>query len=486
MPETLDGTYERTLQDIGNQNWEYAHRLLQCVAVAARPLRVEELADFLAFDFNTESSPIFREDWRLQDPGYAVQSTCSSLLAIVDVDDSQVIQFAHFSVKEYLMSKRLREGNDTISRFHVSMTPAHTMIAHACLGILLHLDENITKHDLKKFPLANYAAEHWVSHALFEDVSPKIQNAVRCLFDPRKHHLVVWVWIYDPISPLHHFDLSEYPSQPRAPPLHYAAFTGIHYLVEFLIISHSQVVDSRCLDKTALCIASRNGHSEVARVLLEHGADTEIKDDLSPLQRASYEGHAEVVQLLLEFGADVEARSQYNNNALIFASAKGQLAAVRVLLEHGAAVNSRGGLNKTPLHYAFKAGVAQILLQHGADVNARDDHGRTLLHYVLLYRACNRVEVAKFLLQHGAEVNLRDHVNETSLHLASQGGHLDLVRLVLQRGADIHAQDMQGRTPFQRASLKGHSDVMRLLLEHGAKGHGLQSVRALHLRCSGS
>ena len=57
LPVTLDGTYERTLLDINEQNWEYAHRLFQCITVASRPLRVEELAEFLAFDFNEEPIP---------------------------------------------------------------------------------------------------------------------------------------------------------------------------------------------------------------------------------------------------------------------------------------------------------------------------------------------------------------------------------------------------------------------------------------------
>ena len=463
------------MQDIGNQNWEYAHRLLQCVAVAARPLRVKELAEFLAFDFNTESSPIFREDWLSEDPGYAVRSTCSSLLAVVDVDGYQVIQFAHFSVKEYLISKRLREANNTISRFHVSMTPAHTMIARACLGILLHLDENVTEYDLKNCPLADYAAEHWVTHALFEDVSPKIQNAMMYLFDPSKHHLPVWVWIYDPISPWRRrSDRSEYPSQLRASPLHYAAATGIHDIVELLIISHPRDVNSRCLDnKTALSIASQKGHSKVARVLLEHGVDTELRDEIgwTPLQQASDKGHTEVVQLLLEFEADVEAQTGSNNCALHFASASGRLAVVRVLLEHGADVRAREYQGATPLHHASKAGVAQILLQHGADANDLDEDDRTPLHFALIFR---KVEVAKFLLQYGAEVNLRDCIMQTPLFLASEAGDLDLVRLILQRGADIHAQDVCGWTSFQIASHFEHSDIMRLLLEHGAKDHRMQ------------
>jgi len=70
LPETLDETYERTLQEINNTNWEFARRLLLCVAVVSRPLRVEELAEFLAFDFEDSEGqiPTYREDWRLEDP----------------------------------------------------------------------------------------------------------------------------------------------------------------------------------------------------------------------------------------------------------------------------------------------------------------------------------------------------------------------------------------------------------------------------------
>jgi hypothetical protein len=146
LPDTLDGTYERTLREIKDTNWEFARRLLLCVAVVSRPLRVEELADILAFDFKAGPIPKFREDWRLEDPLEAVLSTCSTLLSLVTVRSSQVMQFSHFSVKEFLTSVRFAEKCDTISRhYHVAMTPAHTLVAQACLGILLHLDEDIDR-----------------------------------------------------------------------------------------------------------------------------------------------------------------------------------------------------------------------------------------------------------------------------------------------------------------------------------------------------
>ena len=116
LPDTLDETYERTLREINKAEWEIAHRLFQFVSVSRRPLLVKELADLLAFDFEAGPIPKFHEDWRLDDPIDAVLSTCSSLLAIVDVNGSPVIQFSHFSVKEFLTSSRLAETRETIHR----------------------------------------------------------------------------------------------------------------------------------------------------------------------------------------------------------------------------------------------------------------------------------------------------------------------------------------------------------------------------------
>ena len=217
---TLDATYARTLEEIDEQNWDYAHRLFQCVAAASRPLRAEELAEFLAFDYKAGSTtPTFLADWRTEDPENEVLSTCSTLLVVVKSHSgSPVIQFSHFSVKEYLTSTRLAESKDTISRFHVSMTPAHTIVAQACLGVLLHLDENITEDSLKDFPLAEYAAEHWVEHARIEKVWSKVQDGMKRLFDPSKSHLSVWVWIYDPEAPRRRSNRSERPAEARQHP----------------------------------------------------------------------------------------------------------------------------------------------------------------------------------------------------------------------------------------------------------------------------
>ena len=514
LPETLDETYDRTLEEIGKQSWEYAHRLFQCVAAASRPLRIEELAEFLAFDFDTDSTPTLREDWREEDPAHAVRSTCSSLLAIVDVDGSSVIQFAHFSVKEYLTSKRLAESKDTISRFHVSMTLAHTIVARACLGVLLHIDENITKDDLKRFALARYAAMLWVGHARFQDVSQNIQDGMRRLFDPNNHHLSVWVSIYDPepgigdsvsgghssedISSEHpsyeytssedtSFEESSFecPPQAMATPLHYAAYWGLHEIAQFLIVEHSQDVDALGfgLNETPLSVASRRGYPKVARVLLQHGADTDTVDNEgdSPLDWASEGGHSEGVRVLLEYDAGANSSLRGRRTALHTASTSGQVAVVRLLLENGLDANAKFANDMTSLHLATNDRIAQVLLEYGADPNARDGKNQTPLHGVIWFEGS---KAARVLLENGVDVNARDFKNRTPLHLESWSGYLDCVRVLLQHNADIHARDDKGRTPFQAVSqraeraapspLKEYQKVMQLLLEHGVEDYRTQ------------
>ena len=149
LPETLDETYERTLLDIDDENWAYAHRLFQCIVFAPRSLSVEELAEFLAFKSEAGGSITFEGTWRPENPKDTVLSTCSSLVTVVNVEGSAVIQFSHFLVKEYLTSS-IAEGH--VSRYYISLEPAHIFVARACLSILFKLDKHVTKTSAEEHP----------------------------------------------------------------------------------------------------------------------------------------------------------------------------------------------------------------------------------------------------------------------------------------------------------------------------------------------
>ena len=202
LPVSLDETYERMLGEILKTNPDQAYRLLQCLTVATRPLRVNELAEILALDFNdaNDGIPVLNRDWRWDDGRKGLLATCSSLIVVVDsyVDYSwtRVVQFAHFSVKEFLTSDRLAKLKTEISRFHIRLEPAHTIIAQSCLAILLQSDHSDRAKTTS--PLSEYAARHWVDHAHFGNVSLRIEDGMRCLFDPAKPYLTAWLKSFDP------------------------------------------------------------------------------------------------------------------------------------------------------------------------------------------------------------------------------------------------------------------------------------------------
>ena len=426
LPETLDKTYERTLREINDADWELAHRLFQCVAVAARPLYVDELAEFLAFDFKAGPIPKFHEGWRVEDPLDAVLSTCASLLTAVKVGDSQIIQFSHFSVKEFLTSTRLAEATHVISRYHVSMTPAHTLAAKFGLGILTHSEKNMIDDCPPQFALASYAALHWAEHARFEDVSRDVEDGIKNLFDPKKPHLQAWVALHNAKLPAWKLiKRGERPLPYSGTTLHYATICGLHAFVKVLVVERQHDVDSRSSDKlTPLLMASLRGFEEVASVLLDCGADVaaQNQDGWTPLHVASFEGHCQVVRVLLKYGASTTIQDKNGS---------------------------------TPLHLALQVrhvDVPQVFLDHNADTRSEDEdeyEGRSPLHDT------SPIDLISFMFSQGASCQVA----------------CDFVR----RCADATAQDEDGTMPFGAkdlcdylASRSGHMEVVQCLVEHGA------------------
>ena len=441
LPETLDETYERTLLDIDEENWEYAHRLFQCIVVARRPLRVEELAEFLAFKSEAGGSLTFEGDWRPENARDTVLSTCSSLIAVVDVVGSPVIQFSHFSVKEYLTSNRIAEGR--VSRYYIPLEPAHLFVTQASLSLLLQLDKHVTKKIIEDLPLARYAGRYWTDHAKFGNVPSLTEDLIKRLFNPESHHFANWVWIYDTIS--HESMNTESPSRPTSAPLHYAAFHGYYRVAEWLITTCSQHINdgSGYESSTPLHFASRGGRFTVVQLLLTHHADVDARDmdGWTPLHHASLNGCPKVIRLLLEHGADVNFESIHSDTALLFLSeCSGNLEAAQVLLEYGANPNTRSFFDSNSLYMALYKGyqdLTKLLLEYGADPNTRDVDGNTLLH------------------------------------VSSRSGDPEVARGLLELGADVNSHNNQGRTPLQVAMSRelrfGEGDVAEILLQHGAK-----------------
>ena len=274
LPADLNETYERTLRNIDNQKRKYAQRLFQCLLVSIRPLRVEELAAILPGRFDATAPTSFKKHSRPLDAKGLVLSACASLITTINQGGSQVVQFAHFSVKEYLTSERLAAAEEPLSYYHILPEPAHTILAHSCLSVFLHLDYETDRDTIARFPLALYAARHWVDHAQFGNVSSHIEEVMKRLFDPARPHFAAWVWLYDIDRYWTEHMGTTHPTEPEAGPLYYASLCGFAGLTEHLIAAHSRDVNCKGgVHTTALHAASVKGHLKVASLLIRDGAD---------------------------------------------------------------------------------------------------------------------------------------------------------------------------------------------------------------------
>ena len=459
MPETLDETYERVLKEINKANREHARRLLQCLTVALRPLRVEELAEVLAIDFGGSAHggiPQLNPKWRWADQHEAILSTCSSLIAIVDNGDAKVVQFSHYSVKEYLTSDRLASSSGDVSRYHIDLEPAHTILAQACLGALLRLGDHVDEDDIGDIPLVEYAGRHWFDHAGFENVPSRIRDAMEYFFNTDKPHWTAWIRVQEVDAVWEDFQLQE--REDDAFPLYYASLGGFYDLAEHLIGKHPEHINARSGRMVTPLVAALYGkHFQVAELLYRHGADVDVRDELgdTPLREAYRHGDRflDIAQWLLNHGANVNARGYEGRSPLHTVAAEDHMA--------------EGHLQ------AF-----QMLIEHNPDIHAQTDHGASPLHVAA---ASSHIDIMQVLLDRGAIPNARDDTNSTPLHYSSwynnaefsesfNGGTVEGVRLLLKHGAIIDAEDDGGKTPLQMALEHDRDDIATCLKDHGATG----------------
>lgn len=226
--------------------------------------------------------------------------------------------------------------------------------------------------------------------------------------------------------------------------------------------------------RTALHAAAEKGHAAVARLLLDAGADIDLRDNYgsSPLGLAISSKHNGIVELLLQKGARTKGDGR-NTPPLAIAAARNNLGAMDLLLAAKADPDEGQPLLTAAQFNNREA--ALKLVAAGAKIDVHDDYYRYPLHFAA---STGSLDLARALLDAGADINLRDASNGYApLHWAVIYGHNLVVELLMEKGARTDVAINNGQTPLELAYEKKNVAVIRLL-EAAAKASAPAAAEA--------
>ncbi len=265
--------------------------------------------------------------------------------------------------------------------------------------------------------------------------------------------------------------------------LHDAAYAGDLARIRQLVASGANLeLKETTYGHTPMLLALEFGKSEAAQLLIQLGANLKGSVGHRALELAARGGDKKVVQMLL---ATVTARG---TDALNEAARYGYADVAKLLIDAGADVNraNKRDHDFTPLIYACtkaQLNVAKVLVEHGASLSAVDNDGRTPLHWAVsanspshthMYRKMGgphdtivtvrkQAPLVAYLCGKGASLTAKDKEGNTPLHAAAIYNAPAAARELLKCGATKSVKNAKGETPKSIAAQRKNAvlDVLK-------------------------
>jgi hypothetical protein len=322
FPKNLDQTYDQILLQIDEFHQQDVLKTLQALTATHESLTLEEIVEILAVDVDSDP-PHFDSDSRLLDPR-SILSMCSSLVTTVkafrwsfypDRKEVTFLKLAHASVADYLTQPKPYGP----SQFHFSTTPSRQFLAQCCLTYLMNHEfagghqsrrKGETEHLRNIYPLLNHAANNWPKYLRKEHgdpddyLEPRTIELLEAFFKtwkmPSGGNFTFWVGMLIPDVP--------YDRIRKTQPLYYAASFGLTDIVRIILETEKDIeIDALGgrAHSTALHVGTYRNHIDIVKILLERGADPNLRNDTdeAPLYWAAVNGNQEMQDLLIKNGS---------------------------------------------------------------------------------------------------------------------------------------------------------------------------------------
>lgn len=315
-----------------------------------------------------------------------------------------------------------------------------------------------TRAQISHLHLYEYAASHWVSHfaACEKDIADDLKEKAKSLLD------VHWSGCTDWVSFIRTEKEAEGELFPTSSePATLAAYFGLEETLAGILTGSGPIPQST--KNEALFWASREGHDRIVRLLIENNADANqhhLNDQHTALISAAHRGHLDCVQTLLaDQRTDVNAQGARNRTALMLAASSGHEKICTAIVRHGdCRPDDTDWKRMTALFYAVGVETVPIIKMltalPGVNVNHQDNAGRTAL--------CRSAET---------------------------GTTASLKQLVDTDGVNVNLPDKAGRSPLMWAAFKGNAPSVEALLQHAEIDKAATQLKdrknVIHFACEG-
>ena len=482
LPNNLPEVYSRLLSRDRNTNKHYQEAILQLVAVAIRPLKIQELQEALSVEVgNTEWNPT-----RLINNMSALLACCSGVI-IVD-EEELTVRFVHDSARQYLTNTttnypygfststaeiRMAQIVTTYLNYvafdaQVSTTVIPKIDAEPIISSILTTAKNSStvlgslvygfgKSDFKSsFDIGKVFAETAMRAKICKVTS-------KCLEDYAKQY-----WFQHSASALDTDTLTlelarkllnkgldfPVPSRHTESPLAWLVTQGYSKALELLLDKHANMYDSHGLFDltllTALCDAAGRGDRNIISAYLRCPSAVQLMKDIS-------------------------CRRNVNKDLWQDAAMHKQYEIVKLLLDHDSFTRKALGIAYYMLcgyedpdlpGFCIDEDVSYVLV-NSKRFDLNEVSGEESLTPLIVATQRNRTQFVMFLLrQDDIDTKVVDRPGRTALWYAAASGAFDIVKEIIMFNRDsINIPANDGYRPLHIAAKKGHQEIVKFLLE---------------------